>query len=196
MIGWVVGANAAGASPTVFSVMEKLVSDAWRMDYASGKRVLVQQTAVSTGKTIVLIVETMFSMAVKIVSAIEKMFLVSEKIFSAIEKMFFVSEKIFSAIEKMFFAFEKIFSAFGKMFSIPKSIFLLPKTMVGMVDQSFAHISLELIEQSFANPAGCFWSTSPLAPLLTLEIHHQVQLSRYNLTVFVLRSSCQAFFLC
>jgi positive regulator of sigma E activity len=106
--------NAAGASPTVFSVMEKLVSDAWKMYSASEKSVLVANTMFYTTKTIVLIVETM-------VFAFEKIVFVVEKIVFVVEKIVFVIENIF-VIENMVSKPETIFSLTGKMVSVVKKI--------------------------------------------------------------------------
>jgi len=63
------------------------------------------------------------------------------------------------------------------------------------MNESVAHRSLALFWQSFANPKLVFLgSSSPLASLLILGIHHQIQLTGHNSTVFVLQNSCQAFF--
>jgi positive regulator of sigma E activity len=99
--------NAAGASPTVFSVMKKLVSDAWKMRSASEKSVLVANTMFYTTKTIVLIVETMVFAFEKIVFVIEKIVFVAEKIVFVVEKIVFVVEKIVFVIEKIVFVVEK-----------------------------------------------------------------------------------------
>ncbi len=77
-------------------------------------------------------------------------------------------------------------SASEKIFSVVENIFSLTKTMVGTVSQTFAHRNLELVEQSFANPAGCLWSSSPLASFSIRGVHSQGQPINYNPTVFVL----------
>ena len=79
--------NTAGTSPTVFSVMEKPVSDAKKMGSASEKSVLVPQTVVSMRKTIALIVETKVSIAGTRVSTLEKMASRLENIFSTTKTM-------------------------------------------------------------------------------------------------------------
>jgi hypothetical protein len=75
----------------IFSVMEKLVSDAQKMGSASEKSFWVNPTVVSTTQAIALIVETMefankkiFSMAATMVFGINKILLVIYKIYYAI----------------------------------------------------------------------------------------------------------------
>jgi hypothetical protein len=46
-----------GVSPPVFSVIKKATSDAWKMDSASEKYILVSQIVMPAGKTIASIVE-------------------------------------------------------------------------------------------------------------------------------------------
>ena len=87
MIGW--GCmNAAGASPTVFSVIEKVVSGAQKMCSASEKRVWVTPTVFYTTKNVILIVQTKFKTAENIVSA-------TSTTVSAFEKIVWRPENIF-----------------------------------------------------------------------------------------------------
>jgi hypothetical protein len=74
--------NAAGPLPTVFSVIEKIVSGAQKMCSASEKRVWVTPTVFNTTKNVVLIVQTKFKTAGNIVSATSTAVSAFEKIFS------------------------------------------------------------------------------------------------------------------
>ncbi len=132
-----------------------------------------QRTVVSTGQTVVLIAETVFLIVGKMISKSEIILLPPKTIVFVIEKIFSVAKTIVFVIEKMFFVAKAI-------------VFVVEKTMVGTVSQGFAHRILALIGQSFANPAGCFWSTSPLASFLIREVHSQSQLINYNPTVIAL----------
>ena len=81
MIGW--GCmNASGASPTVFSIIEKIISGAQKIGSASEKRVWVTPTVFNTTKNVVLIVQTKFKTAENIVSATSTAVSAFEKIFS------------------------------------------------------------------------------------------------------------------
>ena len=73
--------NASGPSPTVFSVIEKIVSGAQKMGSASEKSVWVTPTIVWTRKNIVWIVQTIVSMAGKMVAALDKIVAKLENIF-------------------------------------------------------------------------------------------------------------------
>jgi hypothetical protein len=87
MIGW--GCmNADGASPTVFSVIEKIVSGAQKIGSASEKSVWVTPTVFYTTKNVVLIVQTKFKTAENIVSA-------TSTTVSAFEKIVWRPENIF-----------------------------------------------------------------------------------------------------
>ena len=80
MIGW--GCmNADGASPTVFSVIERIVSGGQKIGSASEKSVWVTPTIVRTRKNIVWIVQTIVKMAGKMVAALEKSVAKLENIF-------------------------------------------------------------------------------------------------------------------
>ncbi len=84
--------HTAGASPAVFSVMEKPVSDAWETASVPEKR--DQETAA---------IQSRVSTAVKIVFAFEKIVFV-------VEKIVFVPVKIVSKLENAFTATERMVS--------------------------------------------------------------------------------------
>jgi hypothetical protein len=68
---------------------------------------------------------------------------------------------------------------------------------VGRADhglQGFVHSIFDRRGEFRQSEAGFFLSSSPLSSLLIWEIHHQIQLTSHNFTVFALQNSCQAFF--
>ena len=87
MIGW--GCmNASGASPTVFSVIEKIVSGAQKIGSASEKSVWVTPTIVRTRKNIVWIVQTIVLMAGKMVAKTSTYGAALETIVTKLENIF------------------------------------------------------------------------------------------------------------
>jgi len=128
--------------------------------------VVKPETIFSMTVKIVFVVEKIFSMTEKIFTMTEKILTMTEKILTMTEKIFTMTEKIFTMTVKIVFVVEKIFSIAKTMVSVTKTIFkttgttlaaaryLVPfvQTMVRPVRQTFAHRSLVLVEQSFANP--------------------------------------------
>jgi len=97
MIGW--GCmNASGASPTVFSIIEKIVSGAQKIGSASEKSVWVKPTIVWTRKNIVWIVQTIVSMAGKMVAKTSTYVAALEKIVAKLENIFWQPKTIIRAI--------------------------------------------------------------------------------------------------
>ena len=75
------GPNAACASPTILSVIEKLFSDSKKIASASEKSFWEALNVFSTMKIIFLILQNNVSKAGKIFSAVEKIVTVLENIF-------------------------------------------------------------------------------------------------------------------
>ena len=97
MIGW--GCmNASGASPTVFSIIEKIVSGAQKIGSASEKSVWVTPTIVWTRKNIVWIVRTNVSMAGKMVAKTSTYGAALEKIVARLENIFWQPKTIVRSI--------------------------------------------------------------------------------------------------
>jgi hypothetical protein len=129
--------NVAGTSPTLFSVIQKPVSDAQKIGSASEKSVLVPQTVVSTVKTIVLIVQTKVSIAGAIVSgtstmvsAAEKIVSLQEKIFSMPKNIVSVSPTVVGVSSTIFGVSETLVWETKTMVAKPSTIFWLTKKMV------------------------------------------------------------------
>ena len=97
MIGWGCK-NASGASPTVFSIIEKSVSGAQKMGSASEKSVWVTPTIVWTRKNIAWIVQTIVSMAEKMVAKTSTYVAALEKIVSRPENIFQQAKKLVGAV--------------------------------------------------------------------------------------------------
>ncbi len=179
----------------MFSIAGKPISKPENVFFLPKTIVFVIEKIFFVTKTIVFVIEKIFFVTKTIVFVIEKIFSVAMTIVSVIEKIFSVAKTIVSVVEKIFSVAMTIVFDIEKIFSVAKTIvFDIEKTMIGMVSQGFVHRILELIEQSVANPAGCFWS-QPARIILIREVHSQMQLIKYNSTVFVLRIFCQAVFL-
>ena len=139
MIGW--GCmNASGASPTVFSIIEKIVSGAQKIGSASEKSVWVTPTIVWTRKNIVWIVQTIVSMAGKMVAKTSTYVAALEKIVARLENIFSQPKTLVGAISTVVGATQTLVSVSETLVWETKTLVAKPQTIFRLTRKIVAAI--------------------------------------------------------
>jgi hypothetical protein len=202
--------STVGASSTILSVMEKCVSDAKKIASASEKSVPVPQNVISTRKKI-LFASTTILFASKailfasktILSASKTILFASKTILSASKTILlrqrhsFLHQKQSSLCQRQSSLYQRQSSSHQRQSSLCWRQSFLCRGSWLVNCQSLAHKDLRLLKQSFAIQQLVVFRAPARSHHYCFGKFTVSLIALYNLTVFVLQTSCQVFlFIC